>query len=155
MKKRQAKRYRVREVFWTVAREPGAPPPRSITSSEDAGRLARDLAERADDDREHFWVLLLNTQNKLLAVHEVSVGSISATVVDPRGVFGPALREGAASIILVHSHPSGDPTPSEVDIKLTRDLVDAGNVVEVRVLDHIIVGSGSGDFISLAQEGKL
>ena len=106
-------------------------------------------------NREHFLVLLLNAQNRLLLVHTVSLGTQSAALVHPREVFGPALREGAASILLAHNHPSGDPTPSREDLALTRQLVDAGKLLNIPVHDHLVVGSGTWRWVSLAQRGAL
>jgi DNA repair protein RadC len=89
--------------------------------------------------RETFWVLLLDGRNRLRHELCVSVGTLTAALVHPREVFGPAIRGGAASVILVHNHPSGDPTPSAEDVELTRRLVQAGELVGVTVLDHVIV----------------
>ncbi len=85
----------------------------------------------------------------------VSTGTQSATLVQPREVLGPALREGAASLILVHNHPSGDPSPSREDVRLTRQLLDGAKLLDVRLHDHIIVGNGSDRWISMAQRGLL
>jgi DNA repair protein RadC len=89
--------------------------------------------------RETFWVLLLDGRNRLRDELCVSVGTLTAALVHPREVFGPALRAGAASVILVHNHPSGDPAPSVEDVDLTRRLVQAGDLVGVAVLDHVVV----------------
>jgi len=102
-----------------------------------------------------MWTVLLNAKNHYLMHTEVGIGSQSASLAHPREVFGPALREGASSIILVHNHPSGDPTPSREDVRLTRQLAEVGNLLEVRLNDHIIVGSGTWKWISLAQHGLL
>jgi DNA repair protein RadC len=117
--------------------------------------LAQDLANAADDDREHFWVIFLNSQNRYLMHTEVSVGTQSATLVHPREVYGPALRVGAASVILVHNHPSGNPTPSAEDLRLTRQLVDAAKLLDLHLHDHIIVGNGTNQWVSLAERGAL
>ena len=89
--------------------------------------------------REHFLTLLLNTRNKVIGVAPVSIGSLDSSIVHPREVFKEAISASAASVIFVHNHPSGDPQPSEDDIKLTRRLVEAGNIVGIEVLDHVIV----------------
>jgi DNA repair protein RadC len=89
--------------------------------------------------RETFWVLLLDGRNRLRDELCVSVGTLTAALVHPREVFGPAVRSGAASVILVHNHPSGDPTPSAEDVDLTRRLVQAGDLIGISVLDHVIV----------------
>ena|SRR5437867_10196570 len=106
------RRYRLKLATWTVVREPGQPSPRTLSSPLAVVELAKDLVLAADDDKEHFLVVLLNAQNHYLLHTEVSVGTQSASLVHSREVLGPVLREGAASIILLHNHPSGDPTPS-------------------------------------------
>jgi len=97
--------------------------------------------------REHFLTLLLNTRNKVIGVAPVSIGSLDSSIVHPREVFKEAISASAASVIFVHNHPSGDPQPSEDDIKLTRRLVEAGNIVGIEVLDHVIVADRS--YVSL------
>lgn len=89
---------------------------------------------------ETFYSLSLNMKNKLLRKTEVSIGTLGSTVVHPRDVFREAIKQSAASIILVHNHPSGDPTPSDADIKLTKRLTSAGEIIGIKVLDHVIVG---------------
>ena len=89
--------------------------------------------------KEHFLTLFLDTRNQVLGVAPVSVGSLDSSLAHPREVFKEAISANAASVIFVHNHPSGDPQPSEDDIKLTRRLVEAGNIVGIEVLDHVIV----------------
>jgi DNA repair protein RadC len=89
--------------------------------------------------KEHFWALFLDTRNQVIKEVEISVGSLDASIVHPREVFKEAVSASAASVIFVHNHPSGDPQPSEEDIKLTRRLVEAGELMGIDVLDHIIV----------------
>ena len=89
--------------------------------------------------KEHFLVLSLDTKNHLINTHPISVGSLDTSIVHPREVFKEAISATAASVIFVHNHPSGDPTPSEDDIKLTKRLVEAGEILGIEVLDHIIV----------------
>lgn len=91
-------------------------------------------------DREHFRVLLLNTKNQVLGVETVSVGTLDSSSVHPRELFKSAIRKSAAAVILVHNHPSGDPAPSQADIDLTRRLVEAGSILGISVLDHIVIG---------------
>lgn len=95
-----------------------------------------------DQPGEVFAILCLSTKHRVIAYHEVSRGTLDATLVHPREVFKAALLANAAAIILFHNHPSGDPTPSGDDVQLTRRLVDAGTLLGVDVLDHIIVGDG-------------
>ena len=148
-------RYRLKLATWTVVREQGQPSPRILSSPEAAALLAVDLLKEHDDDKEHFWVIFLNTQNHYLMHTQVSVGTQSASLVHPREVLGPALREGASSLILVHNHPSGDPTPSREDLKLTRQLVDGAKLLDIRLHDHLIIGNGTLSWVSLAQQGAL
>src|SRR5207247_2216976 len=124
--------------------EASQPSPRKLDGPAVSSELARDLARDADDGREHFWAVLLDAQLRHLMHTEVSVGTLNASLVHPREVFGPALREGAASLVLIHNHPSGDPTPSREDIRLTRQLADAAQLVDLKIHDHRIVGDGSG-----------
>ena len=150
-----ARRYRLKLATWTVVREPGQLSPRRLDGPAASSELARDLARDADDGREHFWAVLLDSPLRYLLHTKVSVGTLTGTLVHPREVFGPALREGAASLILTHNHPSGDPTPSREDVRLTRQLVDAGKLLDVPVHDHVIVGNGTDAWMSFAQRGLL
>ena len=104
-------------------------------------------------DREHFRVLLLNTRHQVLRVATVSVGGLTSAQVHPREVFKEAIRHGAAAIIVVHNHPSGDPTPSQDDKQVTDQLSAAGTLVGIPVLDHIIIGDGQ--YTSLRELGQL
>ena len=90
--------------------------------------------------KEYFLALLLDTRGQLIKVSEISVGSLDGSLVHPREVFKEAISASAASVIFVHNHPSGDPTPSEDDIKLTKRLAEAGEIMGIDVLDHIIIG---------------
>lgn len=140
-------------VNFRIIREP-LPIAAEMSAPATAAEVAKLLIP--DDAREHFGIFMLNAQNKLVAYHEVSVGTLSASLVHPREVFGPALRVmGVASLILVHNHPSGDPTPSREDVALTRKLAEAGRLLDIKVHDHVIVGNGAGAFTSLAEKGLL
>ncbi len=149
------KRYRLKIATWTVVREPGQRSPRILDAPEAVVQVARDLLRDYDDDKEHFWVVLLNAQNHYLMAHLVSTGTQSATLVHPREVLGPALREGASALILIHNHPSGDPTPSKEDTRLTRQLVDVARLMDLRIHDHVIIGNGSGAWVSFASRGLI
>jgi DNA repair protein RadC len=105
-------------------------------------------------DREHFWALALNTKNQLLRMVEISVGSLNASIVHPRELYKEAVRVSAASIVVVHNHPSGDPTPSGADLQLTRRLSRAGDVLGIELIDHVVVGDG-GAFVSIREMGGL
>ena len=121
----------------------------AIKSSKYVARLM--MPEMQSLDREHFKVLLLNTKHYVLQIHTVSVGSLNASVVHPRECFRPAIAAQAAAIILVHNHPSGDVEPSEEDISLTRRLMSAGDLIGIKVLDHVIIGGNK--YVSLADKG--
>jgi len=101
--------------------------------------------------REHFMVILLDTRSRLIKVSQISVGSLDSSIVHPREVFKEAISASAASVILVHNHPSGDNNPSEDDIKLTKRLADTGELMGIEVMDHIIITDNS--YISLKREG--
>jgi len=146
--------YTVRVVRFAVVREADAPLPRTLSAPDAVASLARELIP--DDAREHFEVFFMNTRNGLVAYHEVSTGTLSASLVHPREVFGPALRlMGVASLILVHNHPSGDPEPSREDVRLTRQLVDVGKVFDLPIHDHVILGNGHDAYVSLASRGLI
>lgn len=94
---------------------------------------------------ETFQILLLNTRRRLIRVEQVSQGTLDTILVHPREVFKSAIAANAAAIVLVHNHPSGDPAPSEADIKVTRDLIRAGQLIKIDVLDHVILGRATVD----------
>ena len=103
--------------------------------------------------QESFQILTLNPKSKLIDRHLITLGLADSSLVHPREVFRPAILDGASSIILVHNHPSGDPTPSVEDIRITRQLIEAGNILGIKILDHIVIGRGSTPFISLRENG--
>jgi DNA repair protein RadC len=106
---------------------------------------------------EHFQVVLLNTRRRLIAIEKVSQGTLDTILVHPREVFKSAISSNAAAIVLAHNHPSGDPTPSEADVKVTRDLIRAGQLLKIEVLDHVIIGRATSDrpkdYVSLRELG--
>jgi len=106
-----------------------------------------------DLPREVFRVALLDAQNGLLRDVVVSEGTLSSSLVHPREVFKPAILEPAASIILLHNHPSGDPTPSREDLRLTRQLVECARLLDLRIHDHVVIGRGR--YVSLAERGII
>ena len=105
------------------------------------------MEEMRLETKEFFRILLLNTRNELIGKELISIGNITSSIVDPRDVFKPAIKRGAASIVLIHNHPSGNPEPSDADILVTNRLIQAGELLEVKVLDHLIIGDGK--FVSL------
>ncbi|KQX49093.1 DNA repair protein RadC [Paenibacillus sp. V4I3] len=121
-------------------------------------RSPKDIADLVSEDlrylqKEHFVCLFLNTKNHLLAQETLSMGSLNASIVHPREVFRAAIKRSSASIICVHNHPSGDPTPSPEDIQLTHRLMEAGTIIGIEVLDHVIIGDQR--FISLKEQGFM
>lgn len=104
-------------------------------------------------EKEHFKAILLNTKNHVISIEDISIGSLNSSIVHPREVFKPAIKRSSASVILVHNHPSGDPTPSREDIEVTSRLVNAGNVLGIAVLDHVIIGNNS--ILSLKEQGLM
>ncbi len=100
--------------------------------------------------KESFKILLLNKKNEIISVEDISTGNIDTSIVDPREVFNPAIRKSAGSIVLVHNHPSGNPEPSNADIKVTERIKKAGEILDIKVVDHIIIGDGT--FISFKRK---
>lgn len=131
------------------ARTPGARTP--LGSPAEVHAAFAPLME--DLSREVFRVALLDAQNGLLRDVIVSEGTLSASLVHPREVFRPAILEPAASLILLHNHPSGDPTPSREDLKLTRQLVECARLLDLRINDHVVIGRGR--YVSLAEKGMI
>lgn len=111
------------------------------------------MARLRYEPREHFLIVLLSTKNHVLGTPTISVGSLNASIVHPREVFYAAINHAAAAVILVHNHPSGDPTPSPEDIDLTHKLIAAGKILEIHVLDHLIIGDNK--YVSLKEKGII
>lgn len=103
--------------------------------------------------QEHFSVMLLNTKNHILGIESITVGGLASSIVHPREVFAAAIKKRAAAIILLHNHPSGDPSPSKEDQQITTRMVKAGRVMDIPVLDHVIFGENR--FVSLKEKGML
>lgn len=123
----------------------------SIRSPKDAANLL--MEDLRYLQKEHFVCLFLNTKNQVLAQETLSMGSLNASLVHPREVFRSAIKRSSASIICAHNHPSGDPTPSREDIDLTKRLVEAGNLIGIDVLDHVIIGDHT--YVSLKEQGYM
>lgn len=137
--------------------QPAAAPPVVRTPEAAADAVRRLTSGR---DAESFWVLLLDTKYRLRRPpQEVSRGTLDACLVHPRDIFKEAVRSCSAAVILVHNHPSGDPTPSAEDLRITRTLVEAGKIMDIEVLDHIIMGMRTSDrdhdFISMRESGLV
>jgi DNA repair protein RadC len=109
--------------------------------------------EMATYDREKFFIFTLDCKNKLIGCHEISVGSLTCSVVYPREVFKAAILDSAASIIMVHNHPSGDATPSKDDRDCTQRLCKSGQIIGIKVLDHIVIGTD--DYFSFCDSGLM
>jgi len=141
------------EAFYvsTIRRRRQRKPPPRIEGPADIAALLTPLLRTAD--REHFFTVLLSTKNHVLAVELVSVGSLSASIVHPREVFKPAIVRSAAAIVVVHNHPSGIPDPSPEDIEFTRRLQKCGELLGLRLLDHVIVANDN--FLSLKEGGHM
>jgi DNA repair protein RadC len=111
----------------------------SVKSPGDVARIFMD--EMKHFDREHFKAAFLNTKNQIIRVVTVSIGSLNASIVHPREILKPAISASAASIVLVHNHPTGDPAPSREDIEFTKRFAQCGELIGIELLDHIIIGS--------------
>jgi len=106
-----------------------------------------------DKAKEHFKLILLNPRNKIIGISTISIGTLNASLVHPREVFKDAIVHSAASVVLAHNHPSGDPEPSEDDLKITKKLVESGKILGIEVLDHIIITKNG--FKSFKEEGLI
>jgi len=133
----------------TMVREEGNPVPDRLRTPADISRYADELR---DMDREAFAVVLLDAKNQAIGLHIATVGTIDASLIDPAGVFKAALLANAAGVCLVHNHPSRDPTPSAEDIRITKQLIEAGRILGINVLDHVVLG-GPRQYVSMREEG--
>lgn len=127
--------------------EAGSP----LRSSEDVFRHFRERLEK--EKREIFYVILLTNKNRKIQEVKISEGSLTASLVHPREVYNPVIRESAAAVIFVHNHPSGDPSPSPEDLEITRRLKEVGELMGVRVLDHVVIGHDR--YFSFSDRGML
>ena len=144
--------YRLPRYKVTLAREG------SCVSAHNAIRSPEDIFAIMAQEYENAVVetaqmLALDTKNKIIGVFTISTGSLNASIIHPRDVFQRAILSNAAAVVLVHNHPSGDPTPSPEDMELTRRLVEAGKMLDIEVLDHVVIGEGR--FVSLKEAGVL
>lgn len=146
-----AKAMQIKALFefnkrYSLAKKDGKP----IKSAKDVFEYASQRL--AKNDKEHFMILHLDSKNRVVKDEVISIGTLNASIIHPREVFRSAIRENANSIILVHNHPSGDPNPSEEDKVITERLFDAGDLLDIEVLDHIIVGND--EFWSFKDKSK-
>ena len=123
-----------------------------IRSPEDATAIGKSFMHIHENPEEYMYMICMNTKNRIIGVFEVSHGNVNSSIVGVREIFQKALLANAVSIILMHNHPSGDPTPSREDINVTRRIVDAGKLLGVEVLDHIIIGD---QYVSLKEKGHM
>lgn len=126
-----------------------------ISCPEDAAEIAAKHFEDMASDREVFSVMLLDVKSRVIGINVVSVGSLCASVVHPREVFKAAILANAARVILTHNHPSGEAKPSLEDIEITRRIVQVGRVMDIPVLDHVIIGDGTGETFSFKDDGLV
>ena len=111
---------------------------KKITCAEDVFKLFHN--DFKNKKQEHFSILMLNTQNNIIKKEPLTIGILNASVIHPREVFKPAIKNSCNKIIIVHNHPSGDPTPSEEDLEITRKMIEVGEELDIKVLDHVIIG---------------
>jgi DNA repair protein RadC len=121
-----------------------------VKSPADAANLL--LGEMAMLEQEHLRTILLDTKNHVLKIHTVYIGSLNTAVVRVGELFREAIRANSAAVIVAHNHPSGDPTPSPEDVQVTRQIVQAGKLLDIDVLDHLVIGNGSR-WVSLKERG--
>ena len=123
-----------------------------ICSPEDAAIVGKGFMRIHEEPEEHMYMICMNTKNRIIGVFEVSHGNVNSSIVGVREIFQKALLANAVSIILMHNHPSGDPKPSREDIEVTKRLVEAGKILGVQVLDHIVMGDS---YVSLKEKGYM
>ncbi len=124
-----------------------------ISNPKSANDIIQTILDLNSSTVEKFGILCLNTKNKVVGIHIIHVGNINSSIVDPKAVFQQAILNNASSIILFHNHPSGDPTPSPEDIATTKRLQDGGDILSIKVFDHIVVGDGC--YVSLKEKGLM
>ncbi len=121
--------------------------------------VIRELADLRTAAQECFVILTLDTKNRIIDKHLITMGILNASLAHPREVFRPAIMDAAAAVILAHNHPSGDPTPSAEDVRITRQMVEAGKIIEIKIMDHVIIGRPAehnvDGYISLRETGMI
>lgn len=123
-----------------------------IRSPEDAALVGKGFMRIHEEPEEYMYMICMNTKNKIIGIFEISHGNVNSSIVGAREIFQKALLANAVSIILLHNHPSGDPSPSREDIAVTEKLIAAGELIGIQVLDHIIVGER---YVSLKEKGYM
>ena len=149
-----AKAAQIKACFELGKRENLEPPdlvPFDIKNPEAVVKAIR--ASVQDKAKEHFKLILLNSRNRVIDISTISIGTLTTSLVHPREVFKEAIMHSAASVVLAHNHPSGDPDPSEDDLKITKKLVESGKILGIEVIDHIIIGKI--DHYSFREKGLI
>lgn len=123
-----------------------------IRSPEDAAIIGKDYMHIHEESEEYMHMICLNTKNRVIGVFEISHGNVNSSIVGTREIFQKALLANAVAIILMHNHPSGDPKPSREDIEVTKKIVEAGKILGIQVLDHLVIGD---QYVSLKEKGHM
>jgi DNA repair protein RadC len=148
-----AKAAQIKACFELGKREELEPEPKDFNIKNPESVVKAIRSSIKDKAKEHFKLILLNPRNKIIGISTISIGTLNASLVHPREVFKDAIVHSAASVVLAHNHPSGDPEPSGDDLKITKKLVDSGKILGIEVLDHIIIGKER--FKSFKEEGLI
>jgi len=148
-----AKAAQIKACFELGKREELEPELKNYDIKDPEGVVKAIRASIKDKAKEHFKLILLNPRNKIISISTISIGTLNASLVHPREVFKDAIVHSAASVVLAHNHPSGDPEPSEDDIKITNKLVESGRILGIEVIDHIIIGKNN--FCSFKERGLI
>jgi len=148
-----AKAAQIKACFELGKREDLEPEVKDFDVKNPEGVVKAIRASIKDKAKEHFKLILLNPRNKIIGISTISVGILNASLVHPREVFKDAIMHSAASVVLAHNHPSGDPEPSEDDLKITKKLVESGKILGIEVIDHIVIGKNN--FCSFKERGLI
>jgi len=148
-----AKAAQLKACFELGRREELEPELKNIDIKDPESVVKAIRASIKDKAKEHFKLILLNPRNKIIGISTISVGTLNASLVHPREVFKDAITHSAASVVLAHNHPSGDPEPSEDDITITKRLIEAGKILGIEVMDHIIIAKNG--FFSFKEKGLI
>jgi DNA repair protein RadC len=148
-----AKAAQIKACFELGKRENLEPELKNFDVKNPEGVVKAIRASIQDKAKEHFKLILLNPRNKIIGISTISIGTLNASLVHPREVFKDAIVHSAASVVLAHNHPSGDPEPSEDDIAITKRLIEAGKILGIEVMDHIIIAKNG--FFSFKEKGLI
>jgi DNA repair protein RadC len=148
-----AKAAQIKACFELGKREDLEPEPKDFNIKNPESVVKAIRSGIKDKAKEHFKLILLNPRNKIIGISTISIGTLNASLVHPREVFKDAIVHSAASVVLAHNHPSGDPEPSDDDTKITNKLVELGKILGIEVIDHIVIGKNN--FCSFKEEGLM